>query len=187
MISEVIDVALLAMLWIISLQVIFTRSELTAIMVFGAFSLICAGLFLAMGAADVAFTEAAVGAGVSTLLMLNALRRCGTDRCNSSRRGVIDIRALALTGVTGAALIWGTRDLPGVGLADNPVHLHVAPRYLQVSFDEIGIPNVVTSVLASYRGFDTFGEVVVVFTAGLGVWLILGSGKRNDGKADEDE
>ena len=187
MISEVIDVVLLALLWVIALQVIFTRSELTAIMVFGAFSLVCAGLFLAMGAADVAFTEAAVGAGVTTLLMLSALRRCGNDHCPSSRRNVFDLKALGLTGLTGGALILGTHDLPAVGLADNPVHLHVAPRYLEASADEIGIPNVVTSVLASYRGFDTFGEVVVVFTAGLGVWLLLGSGKRNDGKADDHE
>lgn len=187
MISEVIDVALLAMLWIIALQVVFTRSELTAIMVFGAFSLVCAGLFLAMGAADVAFTEAAVGAGVTTLLMLSALRRCGNDHCPSSKRNALDWRALGLTGITGTALVWGTHDLPAIGLAENPMHLHVAPRYLEVSGEEIGIPNVVTSVLASYRGFDTFGEVIVVFTAGLGVWLLLGSGKRNDGKADDHE
>lgn len=187
MISEVIDVVLLAMLWVIALQVIFTRSELTAIMVFGAFSLVCAGLFLAMGAADVAFTEAAVGAGVTTLLMLSALRRCGNDRCPSSQRNILDWRALGLTSLTGVALIWGTQDLPAIGLAENPIHLHVAPRYLQASGEEIGIPNVVTSVLASYRGFDTFGEVIVVFTAGLGVWLLLGSGKRNDGKADDHE
>lgn len=187
MISELIDIVLLAMLWLIALQVILTRSELAAIMVFGAFSLVCAGLFLVMGAPDVAFTEAAVGAGVTALLMLSALRRCGNDHCPSSRRSGLDIGALLLTGLTGAALLWGTHDLPAVGLADNPVHLHVAPRYLQSSFEEIGIPNVVTSVLASYRGFDTFGEVVVVFTAGLGVWLLLGSGKRNDGKADDHE
>jgi len=35
------------------------------------------------------------------------------------------------------------------------------------------VPNVVTAVLASYRGYDTLGEVTVVFTAGVGVLLLL--------------
>jgi multicomponent Na+:H+ antiporter subunit B len=82
--------------------------------------------------------------------------------------------------LTGATLVYGTLDLPPIGVADNPVHGHVAPRYLEVSGREIGIPNVVTSVLSSYRGFDTLGEVVVVFTAGLGVWLLIGAVRRKD-------
>ena len=51
--------------------------------------------------------------------------------------------------------------------------MHVAPRYLAESGDVLHIPNVVTTVLASYRGFDTLGETIVVFTAGLGVLLLL--------------
>jgi multicomponent Na+:H+ antiporter subunit B len=45
---------------------------------------------------------------------------------------------------------------------------------------EIGIPNIVTSVLASYRGYDTYGEVTVIFTAGVGVMLLLGRARRRD-------
>jgi multicomponent Na+:H+ antiporter subunit B len=82
--------------------------------------------------------------------------------------------------LTGAVLVWGTLDLPPVGEPGNPANLHVAPRYLQESGREIGIPNVVTSVLASYRGFDTLGEVIVVFTAGLGVWLLIGARRRDE-------
>jgi multicomponent Na+:H+ antiporter subunit B len=51
----------------------------------------------------------------------------------------------------------------------------VAPRYLAESAEAIGIPNVVTSVLASYRGYDTLGELVVILTAGIGVMLLLSS------------
>ena len=57
-----------------------------------------------------------------------------------------------------------------------PVHHHVAPRYIEDSPTEVGVPNMVTSVLASYRGFDTLGETVVVFTAGVGVLALLGIG-----------
>ena len=69
------------------------------------------------------------------------------------------------------------------------MHQHVAPRYLIESDVKLHIPNVVTTVLASYRGFDTLGETIVVFAAGLGVFLLLSTGRRkkNDGKGDKDE
>ncbi len=76
-----------------------------------------------------------------------------------------------------AALIYGTLDMPPFGAADNPVQTHVAPDYLQRTPVEIGIPNVVSAVLASYRGFDTLGEVVVVFTAAIAVLRLLGGGQ----------
>ena len=58
------------------------------------------------------------------------------------------------------------------------MHQHVADRYINESPDEIGIPNVVTSVLASYRGYDTLGETAVIFTAGVGVLALLGIRRR---------
>ena len=52
--------------------------------------------------------------------------------------------------------------------------VHTAgPDYLARSVAETGIPNVVTSVLASYRGFDTLGETTVIFTAGIAVLMLL--------------
>jgi len=153
-----------------------SRDLLAVIMVFSANSLLAAGMFMVMDAPDVAFTEAAVGAGVSTILMLLALRGCARHE----RPGRPQWLPLAVVVLTGAVLVWGTMDLPPVGEPGNPVHLHVAPRYLQESGREIGIPNVVTSVLASYRGFDTLGEVIVVFTAGLGVWLLIGARRRDE-------
>ena len=63
--------------------------------------------------------------------------------------------------------------MPLFGNPQNPIHHHVAPQYIQETPEIIGIPNVVTSVLADYRGFDTLGEVTVIFTAGIGVLLLL--------------
>ena len=80
----------------------------------------------------------------------------------------------AATLVTGLLLIYGTLDLPHFGSADAPIHLHVAPEYLVGREAEVDVPNIVTAVLASYRGFDTLGEVFVVFTAGIGVLLLIG-------------
>lgn len=146
-------------------------------MVFSANSLLAAGMFMVLDAPDVGFTEAAVGAGVSTILMLLALRGCARHERPGGRRQWLPLAVVVLTG---AVLVYGTIDLPPVGEPANPANLHVAPRYLQESGREIGIPNVVTSVLASYRGFDTLGEVIVVFTAGLGVWLLIGARRRDE-------
>ena len=63
--------------------------------------------------------------------------------------------------------------MPGLGDPNAPVHKHVTPHYIQRAAEEIGMPNMVTAVLASYRGYDTFGETLVVFTAGLAVLLLL--------------
>jgi multicomponent Na+:H+ antiporter subunit B len=157
-----------------ALYVALSRDLLAVVMVFSAYSLLCAGMFMVLDAADVAFTEAAVGAGVSTILMLLALRCCARHERPAGRQWL----PIVVVVLTGATLVYGTLDLPQVGEPGNPVHQHVAPRYLEDSGREIGIPNVVTSVLASYRGFDTLGEAVVVFTAGLGVWLLIGTVRR---------
>ena len=79
--------------------------------------------------------------------------------------------------------------MPPFGAADNPIQTHVAPEYLQRTPEEIGIPNVVAAVLASYRGFDTMGEVFVVFAALVGVLLLLGAShpKRGDDVADREK
>ena len=55
--------------------------------------------------------------------------------------------------------------------------LVVDGKYIIESGNEIGIPNLVTSVLASYRGYDTLGEITVIFTACIGVLILLGRSK----------
>jgi multicomponent Na+:H+ antiporter subunit B len=75
--------------------------------------------------------------------------------------------------VTGLALIYGTIDMPNFGDPNAPANLHVAPRYIQKTVEETGVPNMVTAVLASYRGYDTLGETTVIFTAGICVIFLL--------------
>ena len=80
--------------------------------------------------------------------------------------------------VTGGALVYGTLDMPRFGDPANVVHHHVADHYIEESGHEIGIPNIVTSVLASYRGYDTMGETTVIFTAAVAVLLLLARGPK---------
>ena len=86
--------------------------------------------------------------------------------------------ASAVCVVSGALLVFAALDLPAFGDPNAPAQLHVAPRYLEESGTLLHIPNVVTTVLASYRGFDTLGETIVVFTAGLGVLMLLAGATR---------
>lgn len=176
MIDVFINIILLAFMAVTAVAIVRMTDLFAIIMLFGIFSLLSASLFVVMDAVDVAFTEAAVGAGISTVLMLAtiALTRDKHEKKFASHRPWLP---LAVVTVTGAALVYGTFDIPSFGDAKAPAQLHVAPYYLERSIPETGVPNVVTSVLASYRGFDTLGEVVVIFTAGIAVLLLIG-GKR---------
>lgn len=154
-----------------AVAVLLLRDLLAMVMLFGIFSLLSASLFVIMDAVDVAFTEAAVGAGISTVLALSTLARTNRKDKTSTHQSVI---ALILVAITGSALVYGTLDMPAYGDPTSPAYRHVAPRYIQRSSQEVGVPNMVTSVLASYRGYDTLGEVTVIFTAGIGVLIVLG-------------
>ena len=72
------------------------------------------------------------------------------------------------------ALCFATLASPADPCHHHLANQHVAPYYLERSLVETGVPNVVTAVLASYRGYDTLGELTVIFTAGIGVLLLLG-------------
>ena len=151
------------------------RELFAAAMMSGLYSLLAASLFVTLNAVDVAFTEAAVGAGIATILMLATLALTTHEQKPGLARPGL---SLVVVLFTGALLVYGTMDMPHFADPNAPVHLHVAPRYLEISPQEIGIPNVVTSVLASYRGYDTLGEVAVIFTAGVAVLGLLGRGRK---------
>ena len=98
----------------------------------------------------------------------------------------VSISGLFIVVITGSLLVYGVHDIPAFGSPDNPVQTYLAGKYIDESVTEIGIPNLVTSVLASYRGYDTLGETTVIFTAGIGVLMLLGRGKgKGKGLLDE--
>jgi len=176
-----IDIVLLTLLVIVGIAIIRMKDLFASVMLAGIYGLLTACFFVAMDAVDVAFTEAAVGAGISTLLILVVITMTGREEKRTRHK---PLPALFAVIITGGLLIYGTFDMPYFGSADAPIHNHTSDRYINHSMEEIGVPNVVTSVLASYRAFDTFGEVVVIFTAGIGVLTLLSVVRR---KEDDDE
>jgi multicomponent Na+:H+ antiporter subunit B len=166
---------LLTAMGVVVVAVALQRNLFAVVVLFGIYSFLMATVLVALDAVDVAMTEAAVGAGVSTVLLLGALYLTGGEEVKPLHRPYLP---LALSIAVGGALAYGTWDLPAFSDPQAPIHTHVVPRYLNEGPKETGVPNVVTAVLASYRGYDTLGETVVVFTAGAGVIALLRRRKK---------
>ena len=164
-----------------AVAIVVTKRLFGVVILSGVFTLLSALLFVTMDAVDVAFTEAAVGAGISTVLMLGTIALCAREAKPTTSFSPVPLAVVVLVGIV---LVYGTLDMPMFGAPDAPVQTHVAGAYIARTGADIDIPNVVSAVLASYRGYDTLGEVVVVFTAGLGVILLIsGLGRRRgDGR-----
>ncbi|PHR55287.1 MAG: cation:proton antiporter [Robiginitomaculum sp.] len=173
-IFTIIDLIIMSMLLVVGIALVRLNNLFAVVMLYGVYSLLAAIWFVSLDAVDVAFTEAAVGAGISTVLMLGAMLLTSreADPTPVLRRWT----SFLIVAATGAALFYATLDMPSFGDAASPANSYVGLQYMHHTISEIGMPNVVTAVLASYRGYDTFGETVVVLTAGLGVMLILGIG-----------
>ncbi len=190
--EDLVDIFMLLFLMVIAGSIIFVKRLFAAVMLMGIFSLLTAALFVVLDALDVAFTEAAVGAGVTVVLFVSALALIKDDLVgggDSSNLNNVPLAA-AVCIATALALIVGTLDMPLYGDPAAPIHNHVAPHFIEQSGKEIGIPNIVTSVLASYRGYDTMGEVFVVACGALAAGAILGGfgtarGRREDREDDD--
>jgi multicomponent Na+:H+ antiporter subunit B len=181
-----IDILLLLIIVVCAVFALFTKDLLSAVIILGVYSFIMAIIFTRLNAVDVAFTEASVGAGITSVLMLAALSR--TKRyehhyTKPQRRKpfnlFLKIMSLVLVIVIGAVLVYGTIDMPEFGDPEAPANKHVSTRYIEETHHETGINNIVTAVLASYRGYDTLGETTVIFTAGISVILLLRRRKKD--------
>jgi len=162
---------LLTLLVITAVAIVRTENLFVAVMLTSIFSLLMAANFFILDAADVALTEAAVGAGVTTVIFLSALALTAErEKPRVTSRWL----ALGTVAVLALLIIYATFDKPRLGDPEAPVHQHVAPWYLEKTPEYMDFPNVVTAVLGSFRGYDTLGEVFVVFAACIGVLFILG-------------
>ena len=177
MIEVAFGIFLLTLLVITAVAVARTGNLFVAVMLMSIFSLLMAANFFILDAADVALTEAAIGAGITTVIFLGALALTA-QREKRSPNG--RFAALSAVSVLAALMIWTTFDKPLLGDPGAPAHRHLAPWYLEQTSELMAIPNVVTAVLGSFRGYDTLGEVFVVFAACIGVLFVLSAGQGLD-------
>jgi multicomponent Na+:H+ antiporter subunit B len=147
-----------------------SRNLFSVVVLSGIYSFLMAVVLVAMDAVDVAMTEASVGAGISTVLFLGALHLCKSEETKPLHKSWLP---LAASVTVGCLIVYGALGLPEFSDPQAPIHQHVVPRYINDNKKDVDVPNVVTAVLASFRGFDTLGETTVVFTAGAGVIALL--------------
>lgn len=157
----------------------FVRELLVSVVAFAAYSLAMTLVWVRYQAPDVALTEAAVGAGVTTVLFLAVIARTSngvatsTSTSGGPHSAPMRWPAAVVATVFGAGIFVTVRSFPPVGAGETPVHQYLAAEYLLSAPIETGISNVVTAILVVYRGFDTFGEAVVVLMSAIAVLLIL--------------
>lgn len=164
---------LLGLQFVVGLAIVRSHGVFSATMLTGAFSLLGACLFEVLDAPDVAFTEAAVGAGISTALILGALSLVRyRDRGARPRN-----HRMALVACASLFVMWMSivPHMPIIGDENSPLQKHpLTTTYMDGAATEIGVPNTITAILGSYRAFDTLGEAFVIFIAGMTVYLLLG-------------
>lgn len=168
-----IEFVLLAFVLACALAALALDDVLASVLSFAVYSLGLSIIWVFLQAPDVALTEAAVGAGVMTIFFLVTLAR--TVRPESDQLfEPINFRTAGLVGVFVLALATTLPALPAIGDPAAPVvSYRVTELYLTSAYDQTGVNNAVTAVLAAYRGFDTLGEAVVVLTAGVVVLVAL--------------
>ncbi len=185
-----LDVLLLALLTITAVAAVAMRNLFASTVILSIYSFLMACVWSNMDSQDVALTEAAVGAGVSTILLLGTILLVGSRE--KPERAVHWPALLAVTAV-GAALLYGTADMPRFGDPQSPANssrvskgyiLQDVPKVADAAGHHTGprsegnyfhdhVPNMVTAVIVSYRAYDTMFETVVIFIAGLGLILFL--------------
>ena len=168
--------ALAAFVVATALATALLKDTLAVIIVFAAYSLGMALFYTLLLAPDVGITEAAIGAGVTTVLLLVTIiktTRPADDRVLER----VDWPAAAVSVGLAAVMLYTVGAMPAENFAGGltPVtgNPDVTGYYLAESYHDTHVKNTVTAVLAAYRGFDTFGEAVVVFAAGVAVLVVL--------------
>lgn len=188
MIEAAVNIVLLTLMGATAIAVLRLRNLFAVAMLSGLYSFLAASMFVVLDAVDVAFTEAAVGAGISTVLVIAVLALTRDREKIPLRTPWLPFVVVIITGIV---LLLATPQMPAFGDPEAPANQHVVPRYLADNVPQytpenevaVGVPNVVTTVLASYRGYDTLGEVAVIFTAGVAVLMLVG-GRRKKPDAD---
>lgn len=159
------------------IQLIRSKNLLNSIIILSAISFLLVLVYLLMDAPDVAMTEAAIGACLSTCVLLNMAKTTG--EVIKKTTNYYKILAGILCSILFILLCYVSTDLEQFGNLDAPVHSHISRYYIENTHKEISIPSFVAAILASYRGFDTLGETTVILIAGLAV-LVITSRKKID-------
>lgn len=169
------EIPLLVLLVMTAAGAILVKDLISAVFILGSYSFALALVWALVGAVDVAFVEAVVGAGLATVFFLLTLFRTA-EKHTRIRRPPVPLIAFVALPMLALLLLYGAGDLPAFGDPLSPASMHISPTYLENSVAQTRTPNVVTAVLMDYRALDTLVETIVIFTAGIACALILRRG-----------
>jgi len=166
------EILLLLLMLVTAAGAILVKDLISAVLLLGSYSFFLSLVWASLGAVDVAFVEAVIGAGLATVLFLLTL--FGTaPKDTRLRRPPPSATILIVFPLLGFLLLYAANDLPEFGDPNSPASVHISPTYLEQSYQDTHTPNVVTSVLMDYRSLDTMVETVVIFAAGIACILLL--------------
>jgi multisubunit Na+/H+ antiporter MnhB subunit len=159
------DLGIVALLLGVAALTIAARDTFAAVIGFVVYGLLLALVWVRLSAVDVALTEAAIGSGVTGMLLLGAVARLRITESTSRQPGApIRVAAAVLCALVSAGLA-------AIVLYPSDVFPTLAPLAM-AHLPESGLGNPVTGVLFVYRALDTLLEKVVVVLALLGVWSL---------------
>ncbi len=188
---EFVKYGLLVFLVICAISVSLTKRLLTSIIIFMSYSGVMSIIWLMLESPDLAITEAAVGAGVSSILFFVTLKKIHAVENEADVKKPQDIlemekhiemkvykkayKAAAFIICISLIIILlaVVAALPRFGSAENPASNEVVDRYIEAGLQETGAVNVVAGMILDYRAFDTFGESCVLFIAATCVMVLL--------------
>lgn len=184
------EIFLLIVLVATAIAVSLTKRTLTSIILFTTFSLVMSILWIIIKSPDLAITEAAVGAGITSLLFYVALRNIDEIKVddklkhknNKTSNNSLSYKIFSgffTIGIISILLIT-VSFLPQQGSPHVPALNNVFTRYIGSGVKETGALNIVAAVILDYRAFDTFGEATMLFTATMAVVSLLRKKKDED-------
>ncbi|MBN8828650.1 MAG: DUF4040 domain-containing protein [Sphingobacteriia bacterium] len=175
--QDILIYGLLICLTIVSFCLAIFNNLFSKIVLLASFSLIITLIYALLDSPDVAMTETAVNATIGTIFLLAAASRLNSNfESDKKYKLIAKILCISLF----ALFVKVSLDLPDFSDSTSPVFSEVYKHYINNTYQEIGIPSFVTAILSSYRGFDTLGETMVIFVAGLIVGMILKKDKLED-------
>ncbi|KAF8818247.1 hydrogen gas-evolving membrane-bound hydrogenase subunit E [Rickettsia endosymbiont of Cardiosporidium cionae] len=167
----------LGMLVLVVIKFVISSSMLESITILSMFSVFISFVYLLLDAPDVAMTEVSIASCISTCVLLNMVKVVGNIKYIKSKKLIRKKVALVLCICLICILSFAGKDLPQFAAVDSNVQNYMTEYYIQNTKNEIGISSIVAAILASYRGYDTLGETIVILIAGLSVLIILSSNR----------
>jgi multisubunit Na+/H+ antiporter MnhB subunit len=183
---QALDIGLAFLVFAVAAWTILARGAFAATVGYVVYGLLLSLVWIRLFAVDVALTEAAIGSGVTGVLLIGAAARLrGAEKAADEKTlsGLPRVLAATLCVLVALALAWVVLLFPDQGPS-------LAPESMQ-HLPETGLGNPVTAVLIAYRAFDTMLEKVVLVLAVVGVWSLAADrywgGAPGDPRAERPE